>query len=125
MEITESLIINYLIEERFASNVESAEAIMNAMSDEWLNNLVYEDLGVDASKVASRVIGKAGRSPEQVDKDAANLRSNVVGAARAAKGALSGMGAGSETNRKKIESRRPQGALQKDVAARTARVVGK
>ena len=40
--LKESLIVDYLIAEEFASSEKSAEAIMRHMSEEWLEHILYE-----------------------------------------------------------------------------------
>ena len=123
-QVKEEIIIGYLIHEGYATDEKTAEAIAGAMSEEWVNCIFNEDLGVAASELASKVIGRSGRTPKQVSADAARLRSATSGGLQALRGAL-GLSAGEKANAEKIQSRRPQTSLQKDVAKRTSDVLGK
>lgn len=123
-QVKEEIIIGYLIHEGYASDEKTAEAIACVMSEEWIDCIFNEDLGVAASELASKVIGRSGRTPKQVSDDAARLRSATSGGLQALRGAL-GLSAGEKANAEKIQSRRPQTSLQKNVAKRTSDVLNK
>lgn len=63
----ESLIVDYLIAEEFASSAKSAEAIMRHMSEEWLEHILYESKRGDAYALALK---KLRQSIEDGEKEA-------------------------------------------------------
>ena len=63
----ESLIVDYLIAEEFASSEKSAEAIMRHMSEEWLEHILYESKRGDAYAAA---LEKLRTSIESGEKEA-------------------------------------------------------
>jgi hypothetical protein len=63
----ESLIVDYLIAEEFASSEKSAEAIMQHMSEEWRQHILYESKRGDAYAAA---LEKLRRSIESGEKEA-------------------------------------------------------
>jgi hypothetical protein len=63
----ESLIVDYLISEEFASSEKSAEAIMQHMSEEWLEHILYESSKGEKYAAALR---KLRKSIEDGEKEA-------------------------------------------------------
>ena len=103
----EEYLIDYLLDEGFASDEKSALAIASAMSEDWREN-IFEGMGfsVGASKLAGRLLSNPRTSAEQGAK---NFQKNVADpVGHAVKGAARAvLGVGEKKNREMMQKRRP------------------
>jgi phage-related protein len=100
-------VISYLLDEGFASDEKSAEAIMCAMSEDWKQNIVEGmGLSVGTSKLAGKLLSNPRTSPE---KGAKNFQKNVTDPiGHAVKGAAKVvLGVGDKKNKEMMQKRRP------------------
>lgn len=87
----ESLIVDYLIAEEFASSEKSAEAIMRHMSEEWLEHILSESSGnPEAAEIAKYIRGLLGTGKINKTKTGSNRLGAAAKAAEAAKKAEEG-----------------------------------
>lgn len=63
-----NIVFNHLIEEGFASSEENAEKIISVMSDEWISNIVNENLG-NFARTAGEVIKNPIRAINSLGRD--------------------------------------------------------
>jgi len=100
-------LLSYLLDEGFASDEKSAEAIMDAMSESWVESIVEGmGLSVGVSKLAGNVFSNPRTSAE---KGAKNFQRNVADpVGYAIKGAAKSiLSVGDEKNKQMMQKRRP------------------
>lgn len=115
-------IVNHLLSEGYASDEQTAQQIINAMGDEWLDSIINEG----AAELLYSIFGPVKPTPEQRQRDIAGLREIGGKIRNAASGVTRAIvGPGPRANQSELNKKRlPQTPIQKDVAARTARTLG-
>ena len=106
-KMKEEYLIQYIIDGGFAGNEKSAEAIVNAMSEEWKQNIIEGmGLSVGVSKLAGRLLSNPRTSPEEGAKNFQKNLADPVGhtVKSAAKTVL---GVGGKKNKEMMQKRRP------------------
>lgn len=101
------IILSHLLDEGFASDEKSAEAIMGSMSESWVESIVEGmGLSVGVSKLAGNVFSNPRTSAE---KGAKNFQRNVADpVGYAIKGAAKSiLSVGDEKNKQMMQKRRP------------------
>ena len=100
-------VLSYLLDEGFASDEKSAEAIMGAMSEEWKQSIVEGiGLSVGVSKLAGKLLSNPRTSPEEGAKNFQKNLADPVG--HAVKGAAKAvLGVGEKKNKEMVQKRRP------------------
>ena len=100
-------VISYLLDEGFASDEKSAEAIMSAMSEAWVESIVEGmGLSVGVSKLAGNVFSNPRTSPEEGAKNFQKNVADPVGNAVKST-AKSVLGIGDSKNKQMMQKRRP------------------
>jgi hypothetical protein len=66
------IIVPYLLDEGYAESEESAESIMENMSEEWINFVIETKLGYAAQKIANVARSKGDTGKEQQARKLAN-----------------------------------------------------
>ena len=105
--VREEVLVDYLLDEGFASDEKSAEKIISAMSEEWKQSIVEGmGLSVGASKLAGRLLSNPRTSPEEGAKNFQKNLADPVG--HAVKGAAKAvLGVGEKKNKEMMQKRRP------------------
>lgn len=114
-------IVNHLLGEGYASDEQTAQQIINAMGDEWLDSIINEG----AAELLYNILGPAKPTPEQRKRDLAGIR-EIGGKIRNAASGVSRavVGPGPKANQSELNKKRlPQTSVQKNVAARTAKTL--
>ncbi len=103
----EEYLIDYLLGEGFASDEKSAEAIMGAMSEEWMQTIIEGmGLSVGASKLAGKLLSNPRTTPEQGARNFQRNLADPVG--HTIKGAAKTvLGVGDKKNDAMMQKRRP------------------
>jgi len=105
--VREEVFVDYLINEGFASDEKSAQAIVGAMSEEWQQSIIE---GMGLSVGASKLIGKLASNPRTSEAEATKAaQKNITdpigyGVKKAAKAVLS---VGDKKNAEMMKKRQP------------------
>jgi hypothetical protein len=105
--VREEVLVDYLLDEGFASDEKSAEAIMGAMSEEWKQTIIEGmGLSVGASKLAGKLLSNPRTTPEQGARNFQRNLADPVG--HTIKGAAKTvLGVGDKKNDAMMQKRRP------------------
>jgi hypothetical protein len=100
-------VISYLLDEGFASDEKSAEAIMGAMGEAWVESIVEGmGLSVGGAKLIGKLASNSRTSEAQATQAAQKNITDPIGFA--VKGAAKAvLGTGDEKNKQMMQKRRP------------------
>lgn len=82
-------IIDYLIDEGYVYDEKSAIAILEAMSDSWLDEVLSEGVGMEASRFVASLLAPRGSTPQDINAGAQRIYNAGAGAVKAAGRVLS------------------------------------